>query len=308
MRKIGGVFIVVAVCATQLFAWGQDGHRTVCRVAYDSLTPAEQQEIDRLVKAYTIPPGSTLKINGYPDACVFPDEARANARTAEKEHQTDSPWLHFSPFNDWHFLNVARDVKTIPESACNDKDGKSDCVFTGIATHSAMLKNGKTDQERAEGLIFLGHWVGDVHQPLHVSYEDDEGGNKIQPITGKYFPIPKKFPLNLHSVWDTSIIVKALPATGWQPFADSLKKKITDEQKTKWLASKVPLEWAQESYDVTTQPGVLYCREKSDSCISFGSGRVIGSKYEKKFLPVVDERLQAAGTRLAALIHENLQQ
>ena len=303
MRKIFGVFIVVAMSVSQLFAWGQDGHRTVCRVAYDSLTTADQKEVDRLVAAYTTPPDSKLKINGFPDACTFPDEARANARNAVKEHITDSPWLHFSPFNDWHFLNVARDVKTIPESAC-----AGDCVFTGIETHSAMLKNGKTDQERAEGLIFLGHWMGDVHQPLHVSYQNDEGGNKIQPITGKYYPVPQKFPLNLHSVWDTAMIVKALPPKGWQPFADALQKKITAAQKKKWLASTTPIQWAQESYDITTKADVLYCREESGTCDSFGNGRVIGSKYQKEFIPVVDERLQAAGIRLAALIHENLQQ
>ena len=30
-----------------------------------------------------------------------------------------------------------------------------------------------------ESLMFLAHFVGDVHQPLHVGYEDDEGGNTI---------------------------------------------------------------------------------------------------------------------------------
>ena len=27
--------------------------------------------------------------------------------------------------------------------------------------------------------MFLAHFVGDVHQPLHVSFEEDEGGNTI---------------------------------------------------------------------------------------------------------------------------------
>jgi hypothetical protein len=30
-----------------------------------------------------------------------------------------------------------------------------------------------------ESLMFLAHFVGDVHQPLHVSFEKDEGGNSI---------------------------------------------------------------------------------------------------------------------------------
>jgi hypothetical protein len=28
--------------------------------------------------------------------------------------------------------------------------------------------------------MFLAHFVGDVHQPLHVGFEEDEGGNTIK--------------------------------------------------------------------------------------------------------------------------------
>lgn len=27
--------------------------------------------------------------------------------------------------------------------------------------------------------MFLAHFMGDIHQPLHVSFADDEGGNSI---------------------------------------------------------------------------------------------------------------------------------
>lgn len=27
--------------------------------------------------------------------------------------------------------------------------------------------------------MFLAHFVGDVHQPLHVGFADDEGGNTV---------------------------------------------------------------------------------------------------------------------------------
>ena len=30
-----------------------------------------------------------------------------------------------------------------------------------------------------ESLMFLAHFVGDIHQPLHVGFEEDEGGNTI---------------------------------------------------------------------------------------------------------------------------------
>src|SRR6202042_1022788 len=51
-------------------------------------------------------------------------------------------------------------------------------------------------------LKFLGHWVGDIHQPLHVSFEDDRGGNNIA-VTGECGS-------NLHSAWDTCLVLKAV--------------------------------------------------------------------------------------------------
>jgi len=31
-----------------------------------------------------------------------------------------------------------------------------------------------------EALLFLSHFMGDIHQPLHVGFTTDEGGNTIK--------------------------------------------------------------------------------------------------------------------------------
>jgi hypothetical protein len=299
MRRFLAALLLLVVCAPSAFGWGQEGHRIVCRIAYQSLTPAEQAEVDRLTKAYETPPDTKLKIGAYPDACIFPDEARTQERGLPKSNTT-SPWRHFKPFADWHFINVDRNVWTIPEEACQD-----DCVLTGITTHAAMLKNGATDQERGEGLFFLGHWVGDVHQPLHVSYANDQGGNKVVPVTGGFYPVSKDFPLNLHAVWDGAIIRKAIVKMGWRAYADQLEQKITDTQKARWVTA-TPLDWAQESYDLTTLGDVEYCRKANSKCAAFGTGRELTADYQTEFLDDVELRLQKAGVRLAALIHAGL--
>src|SRR5882672_1948088 len=108
MRKMLAVFVLITASASNVLAWGEEGHRMVCRIAWLSLSPDDQKEVDRLTKAYKIPPDSTLKINSFPDACNFADEARRQARDAEKAGSTTSPWLHFKGFSNWHFLNVAR--------------------------------------------------------------------------------------------------------------------------------------------------------------------------------------------------------
>jgi len=308
MRKTLAVFFLLAVSASNVFAWGREGHRIVCRIAFVSLSPEDQKEVERLTKAYKTPPKTDLKIDGYPDACIFPDEARSKAVDAKKKGETDSPWLHFEPFNDWHFLNVERSVKEIPASACADN-----CVVFAIAKHFHDLQTATTDQDRAEALIFLGHWVGDIHQPLHVSFKDDQGGNLIQPVTGGFFSVPQiperpDATLNLHSVWDSGIIRKDLSGGEVLAFGDKLHATITNAQRTAWLTSK-PLQWAQESYDITTLPNVQYCRKKScdSGCEALSSnGRVLTKTYQDELADDVELRLEQAGTRLASLIHDAL--
>jgi len=308
MRKALAAFFLITVCASNLFAWGREGHRIVCRIAFQSLSKEDQMEVERLTKAYQTPPDTDLKIEGYPDACIFPDVARSNAVAARKKGNTSSPWIHFEQFNDWHFLNLDRSVKHIPPTACHKK-----CVVFAIEKHSHDLQTATSDQDRAEALIFLGHWVGDIHQPLHVSYEKDQGGNLVQPVTGGFYPIPQiadkpDATLNLHSVWDSGIIRKDLPSADPLAFADTLQATITNAQRTAWLSSK-PLQWAQESYDITTLSDVKYCKRTScdGACEALSAhGRVLTQAYQDEFADDVELRLEQAGTRLASLIRAAL--
>jgi hypothetical protein len=48
-------------------------------------------------------------------------------------------------------------------------------------------------------LSYLVHWLGDIHQPLHVAYESDYGGNDYDvDFFGDC--------TNLHSLWDSGLL------------------------------------------------------------------------------------------------------
>jgi hypothetical protein len=49
----------------------------------------------------------------------------------------------------------------------------SKCLFTAIASEITVLGNSDDDKVKLAALKFLGHWIVDLHQPVHVSYEDD---------------------------------------------------------------------------------------------------------------------------------------
>ncbi len=116
--------VVVLFVSTNVLAWGPDGHRTVCRIAYQLLNGPQRAEVDRLTKAYKLP----NKLKGYtsfPEACTFADRARGNASS------NVNGWTRFAQFSNWHFLNVPRTVKHVAVTNCV----ANDCVVHGIEFH-----------------------------------------------------------------------------------------------------------------------------------------------------------------------------
>jgi hypothetical protein len=93
----------------------------------------------------------------FAEACSWPDRPRRRAVE--------------------HYVNLPRDAEGFTNDPCPLAD---ECVVSAIEKDLAMLSSSSaTEQERLEALKYLGHWVGDVHEPLHVSFEDDRGGNNV---------------------------------------------------------------------------------------------------------------------------------
>jgi hypothetical protein len=277
--------------APEASAWGPDGHRIVCRIAFQLLDAPRQAEIRRLSGLYRNPDGEGFE--SFSEGCLFPDEARSKAR------DNLPGWDRFDPFENWHFLNVPRTTGSIAESDCH-----GNCVLTGIANHTEALSNGADDQARAEALFFLGHWVGDIHQPLHISFSDDLGGNNIKPINGGFFSSG-----SLHSVWDSGIIAKAVGTDGWRIYADRLARAISPPEKETWIGGQ-PISWAQESYNLITRPKAQYCTWRDinhqSTCVGIAQVRTLAQPYQTEFEDDVELRLQQAGTRLADLLRQHL--
>ena len=162
-------------------------------------------------------------------------------------------------------------------------------------------------------LKFLGHWVGDIHQPLHVSFRDDLGGNEILeagPCTG-----------HLHRVWDSCILRRGL-GTDVEAIArallDDMDTLLADipGDKQDWITS-APIDWAEESFQVATDPAVDYCVQKSGGCWYASDnkswrepedqGRVkVNQAYLDAHLDTVKRRLLLGGIRLGALLNDAL--
>jgi hypothetical protein len=170
----------------------------------------------------------------FRDACVFPD----HPRTRDTEH----------------YVNLSRTAKGITGGLC---PLSQKCVLSAIESDVAVLSSSASDEKKLLALKYLGHWVGDLHQPLHVSFADDRGGNGVL-TSGECTP-------NLHAAWDTCLVLNAV---GEDPIAaaSDLIKLITPAQQELWSQASDPRDWANEAFVVTRATATRYCIQQGSSC------------------------------------------
>jgi hypothetical protein len=296
MRKLAFVFtLLIAIAWTSpAHAWGNTGHRTVCEIAFRNLTPTARAEVVRLLAAHPVIPVRAPRDREFGWACTYPDnpvEGGPGRRSPE------------------HFVNFDRTLAAVASSTgCGPTPA---CVLSAIREDYGRLRNTTlSDADRAEALIYLGHWVGDVHQPLHASFRDDQGGNEIN-SSGRCTRA-------LHSTWDTCMLTLRFFGDVSEPGIDTVQalaanwsNSVQDETRAAWLSAE-PWQWAAESYAITTSPATGYCVKVGAVCQYaadrelFGGARrsvIVDDAYIDAALPIIRERITRAGLRLAHLIN-----
>jgi hypothetical protein len=251
------------VMSSRAWAWGDVGHRVVCEIALRVVAPSTRAQIERLI-------ATDSEFGSFPDACTWPDHPRKRAEE--------------------HFVNLERYSTGLTSDTC---PGARECVLTAIRKDAAVLSSSNaSDEQKLEALKFLGHWVGDIHQPLHVSFRDDRGGNSI--------PVAGECQGNLHAAWDTCLVLKAVGADVADAVTD-LMKSISSAKIEEWTHSD-PVDWANESFAITERAATRYCVQQGASCDSPTGKVTIDAAYIQTNAPVIREQLLKAGLRLAHLL------
>jgi hypothetical protein len=300
----------------QAKAWGKFGHLVVCDLAYRNLTDTSKEKLKRLFNGKR---GITVKGKGR-----LPDRHYTSFNVGCLE-EDEIPRKH----PDDHFINFGRDTKSIDGKAC-PHDGE--CIFAGIERDLAILKDEAASKEdRVFALMAIGHWVGDIHQPLHISFADDRGGNAIDvKLKGKCGRSSQRVG-NLHGMWDNCLLEAGLfervrkradfkktwsRNTITYRAVDTLQVRTSlAEEKT--LVGSEPFEWAAESYKVTLNPDVRYCVKVGDTCQysptmatlpNGGAKRLeqLDRAYLAAFERLAEDRVRKAGFRLAHLLNAAL--
>ncbi len=257
---------MVLLTPLQVLAWGYEGHRLVCGIAESYLTEGGRSFL-KDVNAR----GKHLKggVLSFSESCLWPDEVKYSTRK-------DS--------YDFHFLNVNPEAENADLS--RDCPGLS-CLPVGIQRSLSYLQlapSGKREEGRqAAALRYLGHYIGDLHQPLHISNRQDWGGNKIKVL---WFGNET----NLHSVWDSKIIGKV--GLAYERSISFMLAKEIDPGEIDIMA------WVDES--LTTARHDAY-RHVDGRMIKMGDS--LEDQYFNKNKPIVIQQLVLAGRRLAMIIN-----
>jgi hypothetical protein len=150
--------------------WGKTGHRSVGAIASKYLKNKTKRKIAALLD------GQSLA-----EVANFADGIKSDRQ--------------YSKFYSWHYVNMPFNV----DYQHSVKNPKGDLV-TGIEKCKAIIKDkNSTKAEKAFYLKLLVHFMGDMHQPLHVGRKEDKGGNMVQV---QWFGQGT----NLHAVWDAKMI------------------------------------------------------------------------------------------------------
>jgi hypothetical protein len=262
-RKVLFIFLALVAFPVRALAWGYEAHRVIAEIAEQFLAPQTAHQVRDLLAIENV---TTLA-----DVSTWADEIRLQRRDT----------------GPWHYVNIPITLPT-GEVAAYDaaRDCPKDaCVVAKIEQFERELGDRQLpERQRLEALKYIVHFVGDVHQPLHVSDNHDRGGNDVPVIF-------MGLPTNLHAVWDSGIIAPAVKGNE-RAYALQLVQAISEEQLQHWSEGS-PISWVNEGHEIAAR--IIYGKLPHSGTLP--------DDYDRKSLPIVNEQLERAGVRLATALN-----
>ena len=206
--RILASIVLVLLSPQLLFGWSEGGHHLIGYMAFKLMKPENQDKLLELIKQHPLydkdfkPPKNVVEASDVPiwlagRACYWPDVALSN-----KDYHRAT----------WHYQLGTMKVIGDPSKFDIPKTPPEVALFASLESQQLYIEQAlhlckekaKPDvksSERAIALCWIGHLVGDAHQPLHAGAlyceqfpkkDGDRGGNLIETVQSK----------NLHAVWD----------------------------------------------------------------------------------------------------------
>jgi hypothetical protein len=247
--------------ALPALGWGPEGHSLVARIAEAQLTPAARAKVIDILG-----PNATLA-----SISSWADQVR-------RDRPKSGPW---------HYIDIPIDK---PRGDMARDCANDDCVVAQIELDKKAIADAALPaDQRREALMFLVHFIGDLHQPLHSSDNKDKGGNDVKVMM---FGEPR----NLHSTWDSGLLGRMGKEEDLYP----VLLKDAEKHYRKWSKGS-PMDWAEKTHKAAQK--IVYGKLPQSAA---GTPVTITAEYESRADPLIRVQIEKAGDRLARTLNETL--
>ena len=296
VKKIAGVVAAFAVAAApvHVLAWGYVGHKVVAAVAWQYMTPAAREHVQALLAQDM----DTLTPTDFVSRATWADAYRNGHKETSAWHYIDIPYAAADSLEHALAAEPAQcPHPTLPGQSAALGAPEADCIVDKIRQFEAELRDPATPvAEQILALKFLMHFVGDVHQPLHAIDDDDKGGNCVWISTGDK-------PQRLHAYWDTGAVLRLLGDRTAEAYATDEKAEI-DKTNLIAQAGGDPAQWAAESAVLARSYTYNLGVQTLPTCATENTAAPIDVSHTLDPKPIVRNRLDLAGVRLAYVLND----
>jgi hypothetical protein len=326
--RIGQLFFIglfAAVVHSQAFAWGHDGHETVGAIADRLIVGTNAAKaVKKILGGQTLQQAAVwadcakgidpshnyaYRPKYHTAVCAIYETPAGKHDMADYVRRNDTNCTReeekVSCHKEYHYADVAVQQNGYREGLVGTDD--HDVVH---AIHAAVdVLQGRPApapfdiKDKQEGLRMLAHFIGDIHQPLHVgAVYLDKDGHLVDPDAGTYDPGTKTDGGNsitvnqavLHAKWD------AVPTSLKVEHVDSLVELAKGVSPTDGDIARWPEVWATETVGIAQRAyqGIDFAAEDENTKkwpASFTSPK----SYSATMSSIKKKQLAKAGARFA---------
>lgn len=259
LKRLLLVLLVLVICQPAFAWWGTNGHRIIGQISESYLNSKARKAIKDLLG----------------------DESIAMASNYGDFIKSDSTYDHIYS---WHYINQKGGM-TREEMQARLLTDTVPNLYNRIDFLIKELKNRDLAKDKKVFYLkLLIHFVGDLHQPLHVGGRpDDLGGNRVKVL---WFSDAT----NIHSVWDDKLV--EFQKLSYTEYAKAINY-TTKKQRKEWQGQPM-MDWYWESYQYSQ---LIYAGiTKPDQRLSYD--------YNHEHIQKVNDFLLKGGVRLASVLND----
>jgi len=272
------------------FAWDEEGHKIIALIADHHLDPAVKQKVDAMLAADT----DTLTKHDIASEAVWADTHRDldRKKAQDKMAVTDS----------WHEVRLEighPDMKAAcpntPLPAGNPaSQGPADCAVDKVNQFAEELSSKTASPaEKLLALKYILNLVADLHQPLYVSDDNNQGGDATRVSGGGGEPG------TLRHYWDAEFLDYL--GDDPKPIADDIADGVRQSKSFDKMSKGTPTDWALEAFGLAKEHAYGKLPPKKPD----GSYE-LSPDYVTDSIETIRLQLARAGVRLAGILNHAL--